>query len=66
MSNVTQSSGLTEAHSAGAGLATAALAARDPAALVCWRGGGRCRGSWDAAVAAVAEQLPRGAGATAG
>ncbi len=66
MSCVFQSSGLTEAQSAGAGLTAAALTARDPAALVCWRGrGGRC-GSRDAAVAAVAEQLAWGAGATAG
>ncbi len=58
--------GLTEAQSAWAGLAAAALAARDPAALVCWRGGGRHRGSRDPAVAAVAEQLAWRAGATAG
>lgn len=57
---------LTEAQPAGAGLAAAALAAGDPAALVRRRGGGRRRGSGDAAVAAVAEQLARGAGATAG
>lgn len=66
MSTVCRSSGLTEAQSAGAGLAAAALAARDPAALVRWRGGGRHRGARDPAVAAVAEQLPRRAGATAG
>lgn len=58
--------GLTEAQSAGAGLAAAALAARDPAALVCRRGGGRHRGSRDPAIAAVAEQLAWRAGATAG
>lgn len=56
---------LTEAQSAGAGLAAAALAARDPAALVGRRGGGRHCGSRDPAVAAVAEQLAWGAGATA-
>lgn len=66
MSSVGRSPGLTEAQSAGAGLAAAALAARDPAALVCWRGGGRHRGSGDPAVAAVGEQLARGTGATAG
>lgn len=60
-----RSTGLTEAQSAGAGLPAAALAARDPAALVCWRGGGRHRGSRDASVAAVAEQLTRRAGTTA-
>lgn len=61
-----RSPGLTEAQSAGAGLAAAALAAGDPAALVCWRGGGRHRGSRDPAVTAVAEQLAWGAGAAAG
>ena len=64
MSSVYRSPGLTEAQSAGAGLTAAALAARDPAALVCWRGGGRRCGSRDAAVAAVAKQLAWGAGAT--
>lgn len=66
MSTACRSSGLTEAQSAGAGLAAAALAARDPAALVGWRGGGRHRGARDPAVAAVAEQLSWRAGATAG
>jgi len=59
-------SGLTETHPAGAGLAAAALAAGDPGALVGRRGGGRRRGARDPAVAAVAEQLARGAGAAAG
>lgn len=58
--------GLTEAQPTGAGLAAAALAARDPAALVGRRAGGRHRGSGDAAVAAVAQQLARRAGAAAG
>lgn len=66
MSAVCWSSGLTEAQSAGAGLAAAALAARDPAALVRWRGGGRHRGSRDPTVAAVAQQFAWRAGATAG
>lgn len=57
---------LTEAQSAGAGLTAAALAAGDPAALVSRRAGGRRRGSRDAAVAAVAQQFARGAGAAAG
>lgn len=63
---MSRSTGLTEAQSAGAGLTAAALAARDPAALVRWRGGGRRRGSRDPAVATVAEQLAWGARTTAG
>ena len=63
---MSRSPGLTEAQSAGAGLAAAALTAGDPAALVCWRGGGRHSGSRDPAVAAVAKQLAWGAGAAAG
>ena len=49
------SCGLTKAQSAGAGLTAAALAARDPAAFVCRRGGSRHSGSIDPAVTAVAE-----------
>lgn len=55
---------LIESHPAGAGLAAAALAAGDLAALVDWRTGGRGRGSGDPAVAAP-QYLAWRAGATA-
>lgn len=57
---------LTQTQPAGAGLAAAALAARDPAALVGRRARGRRCGSGDAAVAAVAQQLAWRAGAATG
>lgn len=57
---------LTEAQAGGAGVPAAALAAGDAAALDSRRGGGRHRDPRDPPVAAVAQQLPRGAGATAG
>lgn len=60
-----ESRDLTEAQAAGTCLSAAALAARDPAALVGRSRGGRRRGPGDPAVAAVAEQLAWGAGATA-
>lgn len=62
---VLQSPGLTKAHSARAGLPAAALAARDSAAFVRRRTGGRGRGSGDPTVAALTQQLARRAGATA-
>ena len=59
------SPGLTQTQSAGTRLSAAALATRDPGALVSRRGGGGHCGSRDPAIAAVAEQLAWGAGATA-